>query len=114
MAERVVGRRRGRGVVLRLLPAQPPPAGEQRVDLPPRPAVIGSHPSCDVVLDGLRPRHAVLARDPDGELVVRAIAGTTYVDGTPVVAQRVGCDSEIRAGRYRLQVQPEPAQVWCT
>ena len=74
--------------------------------------VLGSHPSCDVVMRGLRPRHAVLGRDADGALVLRAISGTTYVDGSPVLAQRVDAGSEIRlAGRrLRLQVR-EPALV---
>ena len=35
--------------------------------------VIGSHPSCDLVLEGLAPRHALVLRRPDDEFVVQPV-----------------------------------------
>lgn len=66
------------------------------------PVVIGSHPSCDLVLTGLKPRHAVLARDVEGRTVLKALAGRCYVDGSPVVSQVVDADSDIRLGEHRV------------
>lgn len=66
------------------------------------PVVIGSHPTCDLVLSGLKPRHAVLGRDLQGRTVLKALAGRCYVDGSPVVSQVVDKDSDIRLGEHRL------------
>ena len=64
--------------------------------------VIGSHPTCDLVLSGLKPRHAVIGRDVQGRTVLKALAGRCYVDGSPVVSQVVDEDSDIRLGEHRL------------
>lgn len=64
--------------------------------------VIGSHPSCDLVLQGLRPRHAVLGRDAQGRSVLKALAGGCYVDGAPIVSQLVDADSDVRIGAHRI------------
>lgn len=77
------------------------------------PVVIGSHPTCDLVLAGLKPRHAVLGRDVSGRTVLKALAGRCYVDGSPVVSQVVDDDSEIMLGEHRLTLG-QAAQVWCT
>lgn len=67
--------------------------------------VIGSHPSCDVVLPGLRARHAVLGHDVEGRRVLRALAGGCHVDGWPVVSQVVDEDSDIRVGGHRVSLR---------
>lgn len=67
--------------------------------------VIGSHPSCDVVLPGLRARHAVLGRDLEGRRVLKALAGGCHVDGWPVVSQVVDADSDIRVGGHRVSLR---------
>ena len=88
-------------------------AGEA-TEVPDRtPVVIGSHPTCDLVLAGLKPRHAVLGRDVSGRTVLKALAGRCYVDGSPVVSQVVDDDSEIMLGEHRLTLG-QAAQVWCT
>ena len=66
------------------------------------PVVVGSHPTCDLVLPGLKPRHAVIGRDVQGRTVLKALAGRCYVDGSPVVSQVVDEDSDIRLGEHRL------------
>lgn len=79
-----------------------PHAGGQ-TPVPDRtPVVIGSHPTCDLVLSGLKPRHAVLGRDIQGRSVLKALAGRCYVDGSPVVSQVVDEDSDMRLGEHRL------------
>jgi hypothetical protein len=35
--------------------------------------VVGSHPACDIVLEGLHPRHAEIVRTEDDEFVVRPL-----------------------------------------
>lgn len=67
--------------------------------------VIGSHPSCDVVLPGLRARHAVLGHDLEGRRVLKALAGGCHVDGWPVVSQVVDEDSDIRVGGHRVSLR---------
>ncbi len=67
--------------------------------------VIGSHPSCDVVLPGLRARHAVLGHDLEGRRVLKALAGGCHVDGWPVVSQVVDTDSDIRVGGHRVSLR---------
>ena len=67
--------------------------------------VIGSHPSCDVVLPGLRARHAVLGHDLQGRRVLKALAGGCHVDGSPVVSQVVDEDSDIRVGGHRVSLR---------
>lgn len=67
--------------------------------------VIGSHPSCDVVLPGLRARHAVLGHDLEGRRVLKALAGGCHVDGSPVVSQVVDEDSDIRVGGHRVSLR---------
>lgn len=67
--------------------------------------VIGSHPSCDVVLPGLRARHAVLGHDLEGRRVLKALAGGCHVDGWPVVSQVVDADSDIRVGGHRVSLR---------
>lgn len=67
--------------------------------------VIGSHPSCDVVLPGLRARHAVLGHDLQGRRVLKALAGGCHVDGWPVVSQVVDADSDIRVGGHRVSLR---------
>ncbi len=76
--------------------------------------VIGSHPACDVVLPGLRPRHAVLGHDLEGRSVLRALAGGCVVDGSPVVSQVVDADSDIRVGGHRVSLGELRSQAWCT
>ncbi len=80
----------------------------------PATLVIGSHPACDVVLPGLRPRHAVLGRDLEGRSVLRALAGGCVVDGSPVVSQVVDADSDIRVGGHRVSLGELRPQAWCT
>lgn len=80
-----------------------PAPASARTAVPDRtPVVIGSHPTCDLVLSGLKPRHAVLGRDVQGRSVLKALAGRCYVDGSPVVSQVVDADSDIRLGEHRL------------
>ena len=51
-------------------------------------AVVGSHPSCDIVLDGLRPRHAEVVRTEDDEFVVRPLVpGDVRVHGAVVLRE---------------------------
>jgi hypothetical protein len=89
-------------------------AEDGATEVPDRtPVVIGSHPTCDLVLAGLKPRHAVLGRDVSGRTVLKALAGRCYVDGSPVVSQVVDDDSEILLGEHRLTLG-QGAQVWCT
>ena len=80
----------------------------------PATLVIGSHPACDVVLPGLRPRHAVLGHDLEGRSVLRALAGGCVVDGSPVVSQVVDADSDIRVGGHRVSLGELRSQAWCT
>ena len=81
------------------------PVGCDQTRVPDRtPVVIGSHPTCDLVLTGLKPRHAVLGRDVQGRTVLKALAGRCYVDGSPVVSQVVDEDSDIRLGEHRLSL----------
>ena len=80
----------------------------------PATLVIGSHPACDVVLPGLRPRHAALGRDLEGRSVLRALAGGCVVDGSPVVSQVVDADSDIRVGGHRVSLGELRPQAWCT
>lgn len=80
----------------------------------PATLVIGSHPACDVVLPGLRPRHAVLGRDLEGRSVLRALAGGCVVDGSPVVSQVVDADSDIRVGGHLVSLGELRPQAWCT
>lgn len=80
----------------------------------PATMVIGSHPACDVVLPGLRPRHAVLGRDMEGRSVLKALAGGCVVDGSPVVSQVVTADSDIRVGGHRVSLGELRPQAWCT
>lgn len=80
----------------------------------PATLVIGSHPACDVVLPGLRPRHAVLGRDLQGRSVLKALAGGCVVDGSPVVSQVVDADSDIRVGGHRVSLGELRPQAWCT
>ncbi|CAM3974235.1 hypothetical protein NOMA109596_18015 [Nocardioides marinus] len=80
----------------------------------PSTLVIGSHPACDVVLPGLRPRHAVLGRDLEGRSVLKALAGGCTVDGSPVVSQVVDADSDIRVGGHRVSLGELRPQAWCT
>ncbi len=78
----------------------------------PATVVIGSHPACDLVLPGLRPRHAVLGRDVEGRSVLRALAGGCFVDGSPVVSQVVDADSDIRVGEHRVSLGELEPQAW--
>jgi len=50
--------------------------------------VLGSHPSCDIVLEGLQPRHAEIVRTADDELVLRPVVpGTVWVHGAVVLRE---------------------------
>ncbi|ANH37003.1 hypothetical protein I601_0551 [Nocardioides dokdonensis FR1436] len=46
---------------------------------------IGSDASCDIVLPGLEPVHAVMTHDERDEYVVHPVAGLSRVHGAPVV-----------------------------
>lgn len=94
----------------------PVPTAEPATGVAGLPAtlVIGSHPACDVVLPGLRPRHAVLGRDLQGRSVLKALAGGCVVDGSPVVSQVVDADSDIRVGGHRVSLGELRPQAWCT
>ncbi|MGB0190661.1 MAG: hypothetical protein ACPF9W_06820 [Nocardioides sp.] len=92
----------------------PTPAPTTSAAALPATLVIGSHPACDVVLPGLRPRHAVLGRDLQGRSVLKALAGGCVVDGSPVVSQVVDADSDIRVGGHRVSLGELRPQAWCT
>lgn len=62
---------------------------------------LGSHPSCDVALPGLRPVHARISR-ADGDWVLRAVAGVTKVLGVPVVAHVLESGARIELGGHQL------------
>ena len=94
--------------------AAPTPAPTTSAAALPATLVIGSHPACDVVLPGLRPRHAVLGRDLQGRSVLKALAGGCVVDGSPVVSQVVDADSDIRVGGHRVSLGELRPQAWCT
>lgn len=61
--------------------------------------VVGSHPSCDIVLDGLSPRHAEILRTVDDEFVLRPeVPGDVRVHGAVVLREallRTGTRVEI-------------------
>ena len=56
--------------------------------------MLGSHPSCDVVIEGLAAMHAVVRRTPDDEFVVTPADGPVRVDGALVLT-----DGLLRTGR---------------
>jgi hypothetical protein len=78
-------------------PAATPPRSRRVHQLADR-IVVGSDPSCDIVLSGLAPHHAVVRRTPDDEFVVTPLDGAARVDGAPVVT-----DGLLRTGR-RVQL----------
>jgi hypothetical protein len=78
-----------RGGYPRLVLAPDPYAGaddRQRAHLLGDRTLVGSHPSCDVVLPGLEPRHAEVVRTEDDELVIRPLLpGDVRVHGAVVL-----------------------------
>lgn len=64
--------------------------------------VIGSDPSCDVVLRGLAPRHAVVRHDEDDEYVVEQLEGHVRVHGGRVLSQVLRTGSRVEVGGHRL------------
>ncbi|MCY7401403.1 MAG: FHA domain-containing protein [Nocardioides sp.] len=60
---------------------------------------IGSDPTCDVVLSGLEPRHAVITHEADDELVVTPVQGVVRVHGARV-------DSSVLRTGTRLELGP--------
>jgi len=66
----------------------PGPDATQRAFLLGDRTVLGSHPSCDIVLEGLQPRHAEILRTEDDELVLRPeVPGTVWVHGAVVLRE---------------------------
>ena len=66
----------------------PGPDSRQRAFLLGDRTVVGSHPSCDIVLEGLAPRHAEIVRTEDDELVLRPVSpGNVRVHGATVLRE---------------------------
>jgi hypothetical protein len=68
----------------------PGPDATQEAFLLGERTVVGSHPSCDIVLEGLEPRHAEIIRNEADELVLRPeLPGTVRVHGAAVLREAV-------------------------
>ncbi|NYG55753.1 FHA domain-containing protein [Nocardioides perillae] len=65
-------------------------------------AVIGSDPSCDLVLPGLAPRHARVRHDEHDEYVVEQLDGPVRVHGGRVESQLLRTGSRVGLGPHRL------------
>ena len=81
-----------------------PDAGRAVYHLSDR-VLVGSHPACDVVLDGLLPRHAEVVRTDDDEFLVRPLDGArdVRVHGAVVLTEallRTG--TRVDVGRWTL------------
>lgn len=63
---------------------------------------LGSHPSCDVVLDGLEPVHARIRHDDIDEWVIDEVGGVTRVHGAPVVSQLLRTGARVELGEHQL------------
>jgi uncharacterized protein (TIGR02996 family) len=86
----------------------------RRVWIDARPFVIGSAPSCDVVIDDpeVAPQHLRVSAGPDGQILVENLGPTADLDGTPTAPQAalpIGEGRPVRIGgtivKLRMQQQ---------
>jgi predicted component of type VI protein secretion system len=71
---------------------------------------IGSHATCDVVLEGdeVSPMHALISWTSSGYRVSdMCFSCATYLNDAKVWHAALRCDDELRIGQYRIKVE------WC-
>lgn len=65
---------------------------------------IGSDPTCDIVLGGLEPRHAIVRHDSEDEYVVHVLAGpgSASVHGEPAHGRKLRTGARLDVGEHHL------------
>lgn len=64
--------------------------------------VIGSDPSCDIVLPGLEPRHAIVDHTENDEYMVTTAQGTTRIHGAGATGQLLRTGARLEVGPHTL------------